>query len=62
MGIDVLFLTHHVLASPVACAEFARKARKLLGVEELELSPGLLAKREQLRREALVNWNTFGIS
>ncbi len=62
MGIDVLFLTHHALASPVACAEFARKARKLLGVEELELSPGLLAKREQLRREALVNWNTFGIS
>lgn len=62
MGIDVMLLTQRTLANPAACAEFARKARKILGVPELSLSEDLAAKRKRLRREVLVRWEDFGLA
>lgn len=61
MGVDVLFITSDQLRDDSQAAEFAQLARRKLGIKQADPTVGLLRKRDELRKQVLVDWKTFGI-
>ena len=60
MGVRTSLITHDILINDRRMASFAQEMRRRMGMKPIELSPELERRRERLRREVLVDWETFG--
>ena len=60
MGVRTSLITHDILINDRRMASFAQEMRRRMGMKPIELSPERERRRERLRREVLVDWETFG--